>query len=641
MSVVRMKPFYIIGTLNEQVEILKNLQYLNCVEIKTSANKTELDEEIDSNIYYKKLIKVKTSLTILKKYIKVKDSFLKIKRTKSIKILDQVFLNSSFLENKVDHIANLNEKIEHNLKLISNIELKLTALKLYSNFDFYSNSFDTRFTKCFVGTINFKLNEKKLNNILGKNIYWEIIDKHKGRSTIFFIVLNEHYEKIKKILLKLKFSTFSFNFKNSSVINQISKLVDEIKFLENENLKFKNELKDQAPNLFDLKLFHDFLMLKTEQEKHLSLFKKTKHTFTFSGYLNPLKELEFKKMASKFNLFYKISSPDSCDPVDFKNGKFIETVEPITKTYSMPGQNDCDPNFSMAFFYYIFFGIMFSDAGYGLIMAIFCSFIAFNKHVDCENRKKFKMFFYCGISTVFWGLMFGSFFGDFIGVFSKLFLKINFVLLPIAFDPLKKPMLMLGFSLILGILQIFVGILLSLVKSIKLKNFKEAFFDKTGWLFLIFGTGLFLISNFLNLSLFKTMGIGAVLIGSLIVLLLSGYKSRGLMKLISGVINLYGATSYVGDVLSYCRLMALSIATGVVASVVNLLSSMLCGNLLGYLMFLIVFIFGHTINFAINALGAYVHTVRLQYVEFFSKFYEGGGEAFKPFGMNTEFFEFK
>ena len=113
------------------------------------------------------------------------------------------------------------------------------------------------------------------------------------------------------------------------------------------------------------------------------------------------------------------------------------------------------------------------------------------------------------------------------------------------------------------------------------------------------------------------------------------------MKFFIGLVNLYGATSYVGDVLSYCRLMALAIATGVVASVVNLLSTMLCGNLVGFLFFLVVFIFGHAMNFGINALGAYVHTVRLQYVEFFSKFYEGGGRLFNPFGLNkTKFVEF-
>ena len=112
-------------------------------------------------------------------------------------------------------------------------------------------------------------------------------------------------------------------------------------------------------------------------------------------------------------------------------------------------------------------------------------------------------------------------------------------------------------------------------------------------------------------------------------------------RLLKGAYSLYGISGYLSDVLSYSRLLALGLATGVIASVINQMAAMIIGGFLGSIIFIIVVIIGHLINFAINALGSYVHTNRLQYVEFFGKFYEGGGKLFKPFGINTKYYKFK
>ena len=126
-------------------------------------------------------------------------------------------------------------------------------------------------------------------------------------------------------------------------------------------------------------------------------------------------------------------------------------------------------------------------------------------------------------------------------------------------------------------------------------------------------------------------------VGGVGLVLTQGRSNKNIiMKFFGGVLSLYDITSYIGDILSYSRLMALGLATGVIASVVNILGS-LTGNIV---LFIIISIFGHALNFAINMLGAYVHTNRLQYVEFYQKFYEGGGKRFQPLSMKTKYFNF-
>ena len=236
--------------------------------------------------------------------------------------------------------------------------------------------------------------------------------------------------------------------------------------------------------------------------------------------------------------------------------------------------------------------------------------------------------------------MYGSFFGDLTYSFSKKFLKNSFSLPPIWINTTKNPLLLLIVSIMLGILQIIVGLLIKFYISIKNKNFKEAFFENLNWIIILTSIAAFLANSILKTVFLTTIAKFLLIIGVLITVFLSGHKQKGILKFVFGIVNLYGITSYISDVLSYSRLMALGIATGVIADVVNILASMGNNNFSGFLIFSIIFFVGHAINFSINILGAYVHTNRLQYVEFFSKFYVGGGKMFKPFSIKTKYFEF-
>lgn len=647
MAVVRAKPFFIIGTLNCEEQFICELQKFGCVEIKQVGDaKSCQSEEARLNGC---IFQVESAILGLKKFGGVKKPIFGFKKVVPFSCLEQISLKSDNLLKKIERVNLCCKEIEQNLVEISALEQEKVELSPYLNFDFCLKNFETKFTDCFVGVCTQCLTKQKLNKMLTEKAYFEIVHSSKTQTVLFFIVLKSGREKLNKILSKLKFSVAKLNLDDDLTAQQRYNFCSsEIERLRQQNSKLKAELEQCSNFLTDFELLCDHFKLQLEQQKKLSHLVTTKNTFVLEGYLNPKFEAEFKKLVKNFNLYYEYEyynhENESGLPVDFSNGSFVAPVESVTRTYSMPSKFDLDPNPVMAFFYYLFFGIMFSDAGYGLVMMAFCSVFAFFKKINQKAKQSFRMFFWCGVSTVFWGAMFGSFFGDFIGVASKVFLGLNFSFSPIFIDSLNEPMRLLGLSLFLGLIQLLVGVFMGFFAMLKFKNFKEAFFVKLSWLFVLFGASLFLFSLFfVKVQIFEFLGECFICVGALMVAMFSGYSKKGFLnKLLGGLLNLYGAVSYVGDVLSYCRLMALSIATGVVANVVNLLSSMMCVNVFGFCAFLVVFVFGHLMNFGINALGAYVHTVRLQYVEFFSKFYEGGGRLFLPYGLNSaKYFEFE
>ena len=341
-------------------------------------------------------------------------------------------------------------------------------------------------------------------------------------------------------------------------------------------------------------------------------------------------------------------------PVLLHNSKFAEPVEGIVEGYSLPGKGELDPTAVTAPFYYLLFGLMLSDAAYGIILIVACA-IAIKKcpNMEAGMKKTLKMFLYCGISTTFWGFMFGSFFGDAVNVIATTFFnRPDISLPPLWFEPVSLPMKMLVFSFTFGIIHLFTGLAVKLYTQVKSGALADAVYDVIFWYMFVGGCIVYLltmpmITNMLELTftLPAPVGIGAAIVavvGFVGVVLTSGRESRNWGKrLLKGVYGAYGITSYLSDILSYSRLLALGLATSVISTVFNQLGGMLGNSIPGAILFILVFVIGHALNLAINAMGAYVHTNRLQYVEFFGKFYDGGGRKFQPFAVHTKYYNVK
>ena len=274
----------------------------------------------------------------------------------------------------------------------------------------------------------------------------------------------------------------------------------------------------------------------------------------------------------------------------------------------------------MAPFHFIFFGMMLSDAGYGLVLTI-ALFIAMKLFKPQGFAGKLTMVIFFGsISTVIWGAMFGGWFG----------LEWH----PLLFVPMNEPIKMLVLCFGLGAIHLVCGMLIKVYTLIKAGDIMGAVCDQISWLIMFAG--------FFCMGMVEgPMGKYLALLGAAIILLFGGREKKGIVsRLIGGLLSLYNISSYLSDLLSYSRIFALGLATGVIGMVINTIAQMLLGmGPVGVVVAVLLLIGGHTFNIIINVLGAFVHSSRLQYIEFFGKFFEAGGRAFVPLALRTKYTE--
>ena len=287
---------------------------------------------------------------------------------------------------------------------------------------------------------------------------------------------------------------------------------------------------------------------------------------------------------------------------------------------------------------------MLSDAGYGLLMVIGTTIALKKFKLETSMKKTLTMFRNCGISTVFWGALFGSWFGDIVQVVSREFFGKEIGSIALWFEPLTDPVKLLLVSFGLGILHLFLGVAVAFKMTWDTGKKLDAVFDALPIYLIVLGVAPIGAEMFISVSpvLTKT-GTYMLIAGVIMLVLTAGRTSKSVFgKFFGGLYALYNtATGYLGDILSYSRLLALGLATGSIASVINLIGTMPENKVIKLILLVIVFVVGHVANLAINLLGAYVHTDRLQFVELFSKFYTGGGREFAPLAVNTKYIKFK
>ena len=416
------------------------------------------------------------------------------------------------------------------------------------------------------------------------------------------------------------------------------------------------ELKSNVGKREDLCYLQDSFHMRNEKYAVIEKLAQSKHTFILGGYIpvvdGPALEAELTGLFQCTVERTEAERPGGDTPVLLKNSSFAAPVEGIVESYSLPCQTDIDPTPVMSIFYYLMFGLMFGDAGYGLIMAIVCGYCLLHyKNMEPNWKKSISMFFWCAVSTVFWGVIFSSYFGNVVDVVGATFFNVEVSIPPVWFYVEDKPMLMLVFCLGLGIAHLTTGYILKGIADVKNGDNFGVFCD-TVLPVLLWYPLMALLANsdmFYNLakirlplspqlSQFCTILAGAALVG---IILTGGRGTKNIaLRLLQGVYAAYNSLSgWLGDMLSYSRLLALGLASGVIASVMNQLGSMAGGGFVGLILFICVFLAGHAMNFGINVLGAYVHSNRLEYIEFFGKFYEGGGRKFNPFGIHTKHYK--
>lgn len=669
MAVLQMKKMNICGVKGDRKPILERLQSLGVMEIHREdipdcEGFSKMDTKIDISMFEKNMRLINNALSILDKYVPEKKGMLSTlegKKTVKREEFDKITSGTDELLLKAKAIVSLEKEISEKKAHIIRFENQTESITPWLGLDIPMDLRGTKHTSIILGTMPKEITIDELNAVLmGETQGVTAVDCNvvaEDRDLMYVCIFCLTCEKV-AVEAALRINRFTkLQYRYNKTPNE---LIDEFK---NEIISTKEEvsqceakIKKQVSLRGDLKLIYDYFRMRKTKYELIGNLLQSKNTFIMSGYI-PAKYEEAVRMTIEDEyacaVFVSELSEDDDPPTILTNNKFSESMEGVVESYGLPHRGEFDPTGIMSFFYVFFFGLMLSDAAYGAIMAGLC-FAVLKKFPNMSRGtyKNIKMFMFCGLTTMFWGVMFGGYFGDVIQVVARTFLNKEVTVPALWFEPLGDPMRLLLWCMGFGVIHLFVGLGIKGYQQIKARAYMDFICDVILWYVFLIGLILLLLPTDIFASISRmnivfphavnVLAKGMAITGAAGLLLMSGREQKNpALRIALGAYDIYNITGWLSDVLSYSRLLALGLATGVIASVVNQMGSMTGSGIIGVILFTIIFIIGHLLNMAINLLGAYVHTNRLQFVEFFSKFYEGGGRAFKPFIRDTEYIDLK
>lgn len=667
MAVVTMRRVSICALKKNRKQILEELQRLGVVEIcdsKTDDLFTKDDTSASRAIFEKNAQQSRLAAEILDTYAPEKKSplaSLEGRKILSLEDYDAFTAENGEVLRIAYRLISLDREIAEKKAEAIKLEAQLEALTPWLSLPVSLRYTGTKHTAAFIGAISEEMPLEAVYARLAERapqlepVQVDILSISKEQTCIVATALTEQAALLEEALRAVGFAKPAAQ-PALPPMEQKKELEAQKKLAEEAVEDAKQEIISYAGMRNALRFMVDYFTMRGEKYQVLDKLLQSKHTFVLSGYVPaPAEQLLRERLEGKYDAALEFYNPaeDEDVPVLLKNTAFSSPVEGVLESYSLPSKGEIDPTSLMSVFYYILFGLMLSDAGYGILLFIGCGILLWKfKNMEEGMKRSLRMFFYCGISTTFWGIMFSSYFGNLVNIVSGTFFGREVGIPPLWFNPTEDPMRMLLFSFAFGVVHLFFGLGIKLYMLLKARQFKDALYDVIFWYMLVGGLITLLLStqlfvDIMNLA-FKLPSmagtVGSVLagIGAVGIVLTGGRESRNWVKrILKGLYSLYNVSGYLSDILSYSRLLALGLATGVIASVVNQMGAMGGRTVVGVILFIVVFLAGQAINFGIEVLGAYVHTNRLQFVEFFGKFYEGGGRKFEPFAVNTKYYKFR
>ena len=647
MAIVKMKKFTLFAFEAERKRLLEELQRFGYVNFSKSDPIEQFDYLKDvevstvGNNYVEESTRIKWMIDYVGRFVEKEKGLSALKKGPVVYTFNELEKEA----NSYDYITDFNELSDISKKIDSNNQ-KITAIdnsiKEISPWKSIKepiedlNSF--RKLKFIMGYLPTKSLEKFRTSIVDlKSTYFEEIDIV-GRNS-YCIIFTNQLEK-EAVYENLRLNSFSeVNLEIKGVVSEeIQRLEDEKKILEEENSKLTDEIKKFTVNLQKMQSVYEYYQNLSLRNTVVSNFKATDKLDIIQGYIPADKENNFKELleklsASKVYLEIEDAKKDDPDvPIILKNNKIASLFESVTKMYALPKYDEVDPTFILSIFYWIFFGMMVADFAYGLILFVGSGIALMTLKFNDSTKKFLKFFFALSFSTMIWGLIYGSAFGDLITLPTQIL------------DSSKDFMTVLMLSLAFGGVHLAFGLGMKAYVLIKNGNPMDAFYDVFLWYLTLTTVILVIVGKVITLpSIVNTIAFYGMIVGMLGIIAFGARDSKSIAgRIAGGLYSLYGITSYIGDFVSYLRLMALGLAGGFIAVAINIIVKMLVGGgIVGIVFGVIVFVFAQLFNIFLSFLSAYVHTSRLMYVEFFSKFYEGGGKAFKKFRSENKYIEVK
>ena len=680
MAVAEMQRLVLVGNNKERRALLKLLHRVGCVEIDkthdiqdlSNIDMTERKEKVSLqlaklalafDIIKEKKMLAKTMLkrqneankkwdkahkgedvtplkdrdvddegNVVFRYSAPKSEFLQPKPQITFEEFVELENNSKRLFHDIDDLTTLNNELVQLKSEEAKNNNTISSMSLYRDIDMPLSAFkDTRNVSVFLGIVPSSKREK-LEEALNVIDYVAYEFQGEGNFVALLVTcLRDKADEVNECLMSFDFAPI--NTKEEAKPREIIERAElSNKNINNRRTRLIMDILEYEDELKQYQLLYDYYTLESDKANREEGMKTTGTSYVLEAWIPKAvaEDVDRTLTDSPLTLSFLLRDPveGEIPPTLVYDNTLVTPYEGVTNMFAVPQYGEVNPNPIMGFFFFLFFGVMVSDAGYGLLLTLATGFALWRLKPGKHEAGLIKILFMGGISTMLWGVMFGSYFG----------ITWN----PILFSPLDEPVSMMILSIGLGLVQMLVGLGINAYSLFRQKKPFDAIFGVFSWYLIVLGIGLFagkmLIEN--APAALNTAGI-AVLCTGLVFLMVSGaLHAKGIKKVTGAFGSLYGIVNFFSDLLSYTRLFGLGLATGVIGMVFNKIAVVMIDlvPVLGVIIAIVLLVVGHVFNLGINTLGAYVHNSRLQFIEFFGKFYEGGGRLFAPLGANTKYY---
>ncbi len=527
----------------------------------------------------------------------------------------------------VARINGMRERLGAIERELADATAKSDAAKPWLGCGLSLDSNGTESTRLVFGSLPTSTEESAIEARLdGLAAAWRVIKRDPNAAYAIFIAERSDADELMRRLNTAGFVRATFPDGCGCAEEICAEANERISALTAEREEINQTFCGLAGRLDDLRVLWDTVSTEFVGEQLKEKLMATGSCVLLRGWIPEKRTEKVTAALDALGCAYDLTDPEPGDdvPVKLENNRFASCFEWVVAMYSLPAYGTFDPTFIMSFFYVLFFAMMFADVGYGLVLAVGGFLIPRLLHMKPEKAAPFRMFAFCGIGSIITGVLFGGYFGDMPLALIRAFNPEAELpsTLAIVVDPVAQPTTFLLIALALGFVHLVAG-----------QAIKFAIVWKDSPVDAICDYALFwaLYGGLIMLIIVPSVGKWVAIGAAAAIVLTGGRKEKNiLMRIPKGFLALYGVVSFGSDILSYSRILALALSGSVLAQVMNILGTMGSSPVAVVVGMIFVFIVGHTINLALSTLGSFVHTSRLQYIEFFGKFYEDGGRPYAP-----------
>lgn len=649
MGVTKMKKVTIISERSHQERLLQAIQGLQNVEIRDLSKSMEnnawvtqyfsaaFSEIKDTELAELAILQtsINEAIQFVQHHGKTKEKSLSLKRRYiSLQEIEQAF-DASQLRQELSEIKALKQTWDQENQKEEQLQQEEAWLSRWQYLDVTPKQFRSEYTQLLMVSVSNQAAEplqaafKEMELVHYEEVYSD--EQRVSFALIFSVEVKELVaEQLKQASAELE--NYSYEVLPKEALRRIK---EELNTLYQKRQGLSKEIGQKKQVIRELQWAEEVLLAMMEREKLKNQFVQSEFLIVLQGWVSDdevnLLMSELSEQFGSDEIYLAFEDPTEFEevhevPTKLKNNFLVEPFEMLTEMYALPQYREVDPTPWMMPFYLVFFGMMVADLGYGLLMLMVTT-VAMKLLVLPNGLLRFMKFFQIlAIPSMLWGLIYNSFFGTSLPI-------------PTLLSTQDDVIQILVLSVIFGLIQILIGLFVAAKEHLKRKEYLDALGNGFAWQGMLIGLGLFAVGRMLldspTLSTVgKILAIASALSIIGVPMLQSKSKLTGLAK---GAYDLYGVTGYIGDLVSYTRLMALGISGGSIAAAFNMLVGYMppaARFTVGILLLLAL----QGLNIFLTLLSAYVHGARLQYVEFFGKFYSGGGRKFSPLRTAEKYF---